>query len=63
MLRTEDLGMPIVGHVHDEIIVEEKDVFGRGGIDDLRYAMSAPISWARGLPLGADGFEGRVYHK
>jgi hypothetical protein len=25
--------------------------------------MSAPIDWAPGLLLGADGFEGSFYHK
>lgn len=63
MFRAEEMGMPIVGHVHDEIICEVKEEIGRAELDDLRYAMSAPIPWAPGLPLGADGFEGLVYHK
>lgn len=63
MLRAELYGMPIVGHVHDEIISEVKDEFERARLIDLKEAMSAPIDWAPGLPLGADGFEGTVYHK
>jgi DNA polymerase bacteriophage-type len=63
MLRTEEIGMPIVGHCHDEIIVEVDDDLGRAGLGDLNQAMAAGIDWAPGLPLGADGFEGMNYRK
>jgi hypothetical protein len=33
------------------------------GILDLKSFMSKTPVWAPGLPLDADGFEGRVYHK
>lgn len=57
MLRLDKLGWCIVGHVHDEIITEITESDQRG--EDNPYAgalntvMSAPVSWAPGLPLAA----------
>lgn len=58
MLRVNAAGFPIVGHVHDEIIIE----FWRGVLKEVEALMSEPISWAPGLVLKAEGFE-NVYYK
>jgi DNA polymerase len=63
LLRVEaDKRYEIVGHTHDEIITlaDEKDA---GALDNLVVLMSATESWAAGLPMAADGYEGPRYGK
>lgn len=63
MIRTEDdPSFEIVGHTHDEIITlaDEKD---EGAKPRLEAHMSAIDPWAVGLPMAADGFEGKRYVK
>ena len=61
MRLADEIGMTIVGHVHDEIVCEEeKDGFG---LLDLKSCMSETPVWAPGLPLSADGYESKVYKK
>lgn len=63
MKRANAMGATIVGHVHDEILCEEKLGFTRFGIEDLQWCMSEPIDWAPDLPLGAEGYEAQIYRK
>lgn len=50
----------IVGHVHDEVIVEApRDV----RVEEINTIMSRPPSWAEGLILDADGYECDFYQK
>ena len=50
----------IVGHVHDELIIEaDKDVF----VDDICEQMGRTPPWAQGLKLRADGYECKFYKK
>jgi DNA polymerase len=63
MAVAENMGLPIVGHVHDELIAELKLEPWRMGIDDLKFCMSRQPTWATTLPLGADGYESVVYKK
>ena len=63
MLRTDDAGIPIVGHVHDEILTITHDDDLDPGYKDLEHLMSVPIAWAPGLPLGAEGYSDSFYHK
>lgn len=60
MYRIEHAGFQIVGHVHDEIIVEVP-VY----LMDLknRKLMSKPVEWAKGLNLNSDGFTSPFYMK
>ena len=59
MLRLDKEGYPIVMHIHDEAVMEaEENSIGK--IEDI---MGRPISWAKGLPLSADGFETPFYKK
>jgi len=63
MLRFEEIGLRIVGHVHDEGITRNPDCPFQPGYQDMVSVMSQPVDWAPGLLLGADGFAGAYYHK
>jgi DNA polymerase len=64
MVRAEKWGMPLVGHVHDELIcLSPRASDYTFNHKDLEIAMSAPISWAPGLPLAAEGYESEFYMK
>lgn len=54
----EQAGISVVGHVHDEVIVE--GVYPVERIEDLICRMPA---WAEGLPLDAEGFVTQRYRK
>lgn len=61
LLKIDALGYKIVFHVHDEIVVEAE--YGTGSLEEIETVMSEEIEWAKGLPLGADGFETEYYKK
>lgn len=61
MLALTAAGFDIRAHVHDEVIITEP-VDGRS-VQDVCDIMGAPISWAPGLPLRADGYETPYYKK
>jgi DNA polymerase len=63
MFRAEADGLKVVGHCHDELICETAGP--STGLDALALegCMSKPISWAPGLPLAAEGWEGERYTK
>ena len=59
LIELADRGFPVVGHVHDEVLVE-------GGPEDLEEvvdAMTVTPSWAAGLPIDAEAFTTRRYRK
>lgn len=59
-LHTVDsVGHRIVMHVHDEIIIETNNA----NVDEICELMSRTPTWARGLPLDADGYECDFYMK
>lgn len=58
MLALDAAGYKIVMHVHDEIITE-----GGHNKDAVTKIMSEPVTWAPGLPLGAESFESQFYKK
>lgn len=57
MIRLDKAGYPIVGHVHDEAIVESKD------LDGINAIMSVGPDWSEGLPMAAAGFLTYRYKK
>lgn len=59
--RLERAGFPVVFHVHDEVICEVPD--GKGSAKEIGEIISAPIDWAKGLPLKADAYECAYYKK
>lgn len=63
MLRFEEVGMEVIAHVHDEAVCESVDCVFQPGYEDMVSIMSEPVSWAKNLCLGADGFAGAYYHK
>lgn len=61
MFSLSEQGFDIRAHVHDECICTEP-INGKSAADMCK-AMCPSIPWAQGLPLDADGYEGRYYFK
>ncbi|EJG1246187.1 DNA polymerase [Staphylococcus pseudintermedius] len=61
MLRLDNAGFNIVGHVHDEVIVEIPQ--NSNGLAKIEKIMSKPVKWAEGLNLNSDGFTSPFYMK
>lgn len=57
LVRLDEAGYPVVGHVHDEVIVESTD------LEEITRLMTQTPSWGRGLPLDAEGFVCDRYRK
>jgi DNA polymerase len=62
--KLEAAGLPIVFHVHDEVVIDVKpfadnDTMLQKVVDIMRE----PIPWAPGLPLNADGWVGTFFKK
>ena len=61
MRRMELAGLDIVGHVHDEVILEvPKEQYT---VDDVCNIMNRNPDWADGLPLSSAGYTGNYYFK
>jgi DNA polymerase len=67
MLAAHAAGFYLVGHVHDEIISEEDENDEEHSYERLRYLMSdylvETVDWLKNMPLGAAGYEAKVYRK
>lgn len=61
LFRLDRAGYPIIMHVHDEVVMEAPEGFGSA--EEVARIMAEPISWAPGLPLGADSYETKYYRK
>lgn len=61
MRRMELTGLGIVGHVHDEVILEVPK--GQYTVDDVCNIMNRNPAWADGLPLSSAGYTGNYYFK
>jgi hypothetical protein len=61
MQRLSSSGFEIVMHVHDEAVLEVP--IGKSSIDEICQIMAKRPTWAKGLLLGADGFECKFYKK
>jgi DNA polymerase len=62
LLRVDGAGIETVIHVHDEIVAEIPQ--GKPELLDFMVSlMGQPISWAKGLPLRADGYITKYYKK
>ena len=61
MRRMELAGLEIVGHVHDEVILEvQKNSIT---VDEVCGIMNQNPKWADGLPLSSAGYTGAWYYK
>lgn len=58
LVRLDDEGYDVIGHVHDEIIVE-----GKHPVDLISAIMCEQPSWATGLPIDGAGFNCLRYRK
>lgn len=54
MARMEDYGLNIVGHVHDEVIIEAP--IGKYTVDEVCKLMAVKPEWCKDLPLSAAGY-------
>lgn len=63
LIRAEAAGLPVVMHVHDEIVCLVSASAGQSAFALLKQIMSTPPEWAAGFPLGAAGFVGNRYRK
>lgn len=61
ILRCEAAGYTIVLSVHDELIAEVPEDFG--SVDEFEALMCVHPLWAKGLPLRAEGWQGKRYRK
>ena len=61
MWRLEKAGFEIVGHVHDEVIIEAP--IGKYTPEDVCKIMAANPRWCMDLPLVAAGYRGDYYFK
>ena len=61
MWRMEKAGLSIVGHVHDEVILEVPE--GTVTVEDVSSVMNQNPPWAKDLPLSSAGYWGRYYFK
>lgn len=62
--RLEDTGLPVVFHIHDEVVIDVKPwTSNEEMLAKTVEIMSRPIPWAPDLPLGADGWVGKFFKK
>lgn len=57
--RLETAGLPVVGHVHDEVIVEA----GEEEVERVNSILCDLPDWAEGFPIDAEGFTSYRYKK
>ena len=67
MFVAHENGFNLIGHVHDELICEERRGDNRLTHDYLGWCMTEAIQerwdWTKTMPLGAAGYTDRVYRK
>lgn len=63
IMRAIKFGFNVIGHVHDEIICQQRKGDNRLTLAELIDCMTREIKWAKDLPLGAAGFTGTFYRK
>lgn len=62
--RLEAAGLPVIFHVHDEVVIDIAPWADNDTMLDLVCSiMRTPVSWAPDLPLNADGWVGHYFRK
>lgn len=59
----ERQGLPVVLHVHDEIVIEVPEAEAEPALEKLAVIMSTPPAWASGFPIEVEGFAAERYLK
>jgi len=59
----EHAGLPVVLHVHDEVVCEVEKRGHEGALREAARIMSTPPKWAEGFPVVVEGFAGVRYTK
>lgn len=63
MLLLRDAGYKIVGHIHDEVLIEVPAQLAREHYNNVTKIMGIAPEWASDLPLRADGYVTPFYLK
>jgi DNA polymerase bacteriophage-type len=63
LLECERQDLPVVLHVHDEVVVDVEASEAGTALKKLLEIMSTPPAWAEGLPLEVRGFASERYTK
>jgi DNA polymerase len=63
MLESERQGLPVVLHVHDEVVIEAPAAEAEAALRRLAVLMSTPPAWAAGFPIEVEGFAAERYLK
>lgn len=63
MLMLDAEGYSIVGHIHDEVIIEVSENATNTAIEDITQAFNTTPAWASGLPLRGECFTNKYYRK
>ena len=63
MTRLHKAAYTIVGHTHDEILLEVNAHAAKGTEDMLQENMNEGFEWTKGLPLAVETWTGRRYRK
>lgn len=58
-----DPRLPVVCHVHDEIVCEVGNAFPAMSLEWMAKTMTEPPAWAEGFPIRVEGFTNRRYTK
>lgn len=60
LIRLQEQGVQVVGHVHDEVIIQG---VGDTSVRAMKSLMTVPPLWADGLPVAGEGFTCTRYRK
>lgn len=63
LLRAKEIGIPVILHVHDEIVAEVPDNSKNYTPQMLEDLMNIVPAWAVGFPIDSKGFETLRYRK
>jgi DNA polymerase bacteriophage-type len=63
LLKCERRGLPVVLHVHDEVVIEVPAAEAEGELRRLLEVMSTPPAWAEGFAVEVEGFVAERYSK
>ena len=63
MMLANREGIDIRLHVHDQVIALHPEKLAKQGLQTLIDCMEDVPHWAKGLPLGAEGFTDTIFRK